>query len=225
MVRSTSSLALLKKMNPTLIRLAVLLSKSGTSLQNFLDRIGDGRLNAQVVAVGSNNTRAFGLERARRASIPTFAVDAKDAGSLAEFSRRIFDHCRNARADLVCLAGFLQLIEVPDDFLGRVMNVHPALIPAFCGKGYYGHHVHEAALEAGVKISGCTVHFADNQYDHGPIILQRTTPVLDDDTPASLAARVFDLECEAYPHAIQLFAQGRLKVEGRRVRVLAEDQR
>ena len=91
-------------MNPTPIRLAVLLSKSGTSLQNFLDRIGDGRLNAQVVAVGSNNARAFGLERARRASIPTFAVDEKDAGSLAEFSRRIFDHCRNARADLVCLA-------------------------------------------------------------------------------------------------------------------------
>ena len=206
------------------IRLAVLLSKGGTSLQNLLDRIADGRLNAQIVAVVSNNANAFGLERARRAKIPAFVVDRKDADSLAEFSRRIFAHCRQAKADLVCLAGFLQLIEVPDDFLDRVMNVHPALIPAFCGKGFYGHHVHEAALNLGVKVSGCTVHFVDNQYDHGPIILQRTVPVLDDDTPASLAERVFAAECEAYPLAIQLFAEKRLKIEGRRVGILAKDQ-
>jgi phosphoribosylglycinamide formyltransferase-1 len=202
------------------IRLAILLSRAGTSLQSLLDRIADGRLNAQVVAVISNNANAFGLERARRAKIPAFAVSRKDAGSLTEFSRRIFAHCRQTNADLVCLAGFLQLIEVPDDFLGRVMNIHPALIPAFCGKGYYGHHVHEAVLECGAKVSGCTVHFADNQYDHGPIILQRTVPVLDDDTPESLAARVFALECEAYPEAIELFAQKRLQIEGRRVRIL-----
>jgi folate-dependent phosphoribosylglycinamide formyltransferase PurN len=99
------------------------------------------------------------------------------------------------------------------------MNVHAALIPSFSGKGYYGHHVHEAALAAGVKVSGCTVHFADNEYDHGPIILQRTVPVLDDDTPEALAARVFAQECEAYPEAVRLFAEGRLRIEGRRVRV------
>jgi formyltetrahydrofolate-dependent phosphoribosylglycinamide formyltransferase len=208
-------------MNTQPIRLAVLLSRAGTSLQSLLDHIADGSLNAQVVAVISNNANAFGLERARRAKIPAFAVSRKDAGSLAEFSRRIFAHCREAKADLVCLAGFLQLIEVPDDFLGRVMNIHPALIPAFCGTGFYGHHVHEAVLESGAKVSGCTVHFADNQYDHGPIILQRTAPVLDDDTPESLAARVFALECEAYPEAIELFAQKRLQIEGRRVRILA----
>jgi formyltetrahydrofolate-dependent phosphoribosylglycinamide formyltransferase len=202
------------------LRLAVLLSRAGTSLQSLLDRSADGRLNAQVVAVISNNANAFGLERARRAKIPALAVPPKEAGSLAEFSRRIFAHCREARAELVCLAGFLQLIEVPDDFLGRVMNIHPALIPAFSGKGYYGHRVHEAVLECGVKVSGCTVHFADNQYDHGPIILQRTVPVLDDDTPTSVAARVFALECEAYPEAIRLFAQKRLQIEGRRVRIL-----
>ena len=207
------------------LRLAVLLSKGGTTLQNILDRIADGRLDAQVVAVVSNNAEAFGLERARQAKIPAFAIDRKDAGSLAEFSRRIFAHCRQAQADLVCLAGFLQLIEVPEDFLGRVMNVHPALIPAFCGKGFYGHHVHEAAVALGVKVSGCTVHFVDNQYDHGPIILQRTVPVHDDDTPANLATRVFAEECEAYPLAIELFAQKRLKIEGRRVRVLAKDRR
>jgi folate-dependent phosphoribosylglycinamide formyltransferase PurN len=101
------------------------------------------------------------------------------------------------------------------------MNIHPALIPAFCGKGYYGHHVHEAALAYGVKVSGCTVHFADNIYDHGPIILQRTVPVLDTDTAESLAVRVFEQECEAYPEAIRLFAEGRLRIDGRRVRIVA----
>jgi phosphoribosylglycinamide formyltransferase-1 len=117
------------------------------------------------------------------------------------------------------MAGFLQLLEIPDDFLGRVMNIHPALLPAFGGKGYHGRKVHEAAIEAGVKVSGCTVHFADNEYDHGPIIIQRVVPVEDDDTPESLQARVFAAECEAYPEAVRLFAAGRLRVEGRRVRV------
>jgi formyltetrahydrofolate-dependent phosphoribosylglycinamide formyltransferase len=204
------------------IRLAVLLSGAGTSLQNILDRIADGRLNAEVVAVISNNANAFGLERARRAKIPAYVVHRKETSSLPEFSERLFTHCRQAHADLVCLAGFLQLIEVPDDFLPRVMNIHPALIPAFCGKGFYGHHVHEAVLAYGAKLSGCTVHFADNQYDHGPIILQHSVSVLDDDTPDSLSARVFAIECEAYPEAIQLFAQKRLKIEGRRVRILPE---
>jgi folate-dependent phosphoribosylglycinamide formyltransferase PurN len=117
------------------------------------------------------------------------------------------------------MAGFLQIITVPDDFRMRVMNIHPALIPAFCGKGFYGHHVHEAVIASGVKVTGCTVHYADNEYDHGPIILQRAVPVSDDDTPDTLAARVFEQECEAYPEAIRLFGEGRLAVEGRRVRV------
>ena len=147
-------------------------------------------------------------------------VDRKEAGSLAEFSKQIFAHCRAANVDLVCLAGFMQLIEVPDDFLGRVMNIHPALIPAFCGKGYYGHHVHEAVLAYGAKVSGCTVHFVDNQYDHGPVILQRAVPVLDDETAETLAARVFKEECEAYPEAIRLFAEKRLQIDGRRVRIV-----
>jgi folate-dependent phosphoribosylglycinamide formyltransferase PurN len=117
------------------------------------------------------------------------------------------------------MAGFLQLVHIPDDFLGRVMNIHPSLIPAFCGKGYYGHRVHEAALEYGVKVSGCTVHFADNVYDHGPIILQKTVPVLPGDDAAALAARIFEQECEAYPEAVQLFTEGRLHVEGRKVSI------
>jgi formyltetrahydrofolate-dependent phosphoribosylglycinamide formyltransferase len=201
------------------IRLAVLLSGGGTTLQNLLDRSADGRLRARVVQVVSNRADAFGLERARAAGVPAAVVERKGCGAREEFSARIFDLCRRANAELVCLAGFLQLIQVPDDFLGRVLNVHPALIPAFCGKGYYGRHVHEAVLAYGAKVSGCTVHFADNQYDHGPIILQRVVPVLDDDTPDTLAARVHEQENEAYPEAIRLFAEGRLLIEWRKVRI------
>lgn len=202
------------------IRLAVLVSAGGTTLQNLLDRIADGRLQARMVLVISSQAEVFALERARRAGVSTAIVNRKEFGARAEFSCRVFESCRQAEAELVCLAGFLQLLHIPDDFQGRVINIHPALIPAFCGRGFYGHHVHEAVLAQGVKVSGCTVHFADNEYDHGPIILQRTVPVLDDDTPDSLAARVFEQECEAYPEAIRLFAQGRLRLEGRRVRVL-----
>jgi formyltetrahydrofolate-dependent phosphoribosylglycinamide formyltransferase len=201
------------------IRLAVLLSGSGTTLQNLIDRIADGRLQAEIDVVISNRSDAFGLERADAGGIATAVLERADCASREEFGRRIFDLCRQAKVDLVCLAGFLQLLPIPDDFLGRVMNIHPSLIPAFCGKGFYGHRVHEAALETGVKVSGCTVHFADNVYDHGPIILQRIVPVLDDDTVDTLAARVFEQECEAYPEAIRLFAEGRLRIEGRRVLV------
>ena len=202
------------------IRLAVFLSGNGTTLQNLLDRIADGRLPAQVVLAASNKADAFGLVRAEKAGIPTAVVDRKRFAGREEFSRKLFDLCRQHKADLVCLAGFLQLIHIPDDYQGRVMNIHPALIPSFCGQGYYGHHVHEAVLASGAKITGCTVHFCDNQYDHGPIILQRAVDVFEDDTPDTLAARVFEQECEAYPEAIRLFAEGRLQIEGRRVHIL-----
>jgi phosphoribosylglycinamide formyltransferase 1 len=205
-------------------RLAVLLSGNGTTLQNFIDRIADDRLAARIVQVISNRADAYGLERALQAGIPAAVVERRMTASREEFSERLFEFCRRAGADLVCLAGFLQLVVVPDDFIGRVMNVHPALIPAFCGKGYYGHRVHEAALAYGVRVSGCTVHFADNVYDHGPIILQRTVPVHWDDTADDLAARVFEQECQAYPEAVQLFGAGRLKIEGRRVHILPESQ-
>jgi formyltetrahydrofolate-dependent phosphoribosylglycinamide formyltransferase len=200
------------------IRLAVLLSGGGTSLQNLIDRVADGRLRAQIVLVVSSDPRAFGLERARQAGIPTAVIERKTCADDRDFSDRIFTLCREASADLACMAGFLKLLVIPDDFRQRVMNIHPALIPSFCGHGYYGRRVHEAVLAAGVKVTGCSVHFADNEYDHGPIILQRAVPVLDGDTPESLGKRVFEQECEAYPEAIQLFAQKRLIVEGRRVR-------
>jgi phosphoribosylglycinamide formyltransferase 1 len=204
------------------IRLAVLISGSGTTLQNLLDHVAAGTLPVEIVQVISSNPQAYGLTRAEKAGIPATFVRRKAHKSAEEFSERIFTICRQSRAELVCLAGFLQLIQIPTDFLGRVLNIHPALIPAFSGKGFYGRHVHESALEAGVKVSGCTVHFADNVYDHGPIVLQRVVLVLDDDTPDTLAARVFEAEREAYPEAIRLFAEGRLQVEGRRVRVRPE---
>jgi phosphoribosylglycinamide formyltransferase 1 len=200
------------------IRLAVLISGSGTTLQNLLDRIAGGRLCAEIAIVVSSTPRAFGLQRAASAGIASAVVERKKSATDRDFSDQIFSLCRQATADLVCMAGFLKLLVIPDDFRLRVMNIHPALIPSFCGHGYYGRRVHEAALASGVKVTGCTVHFADNEYDHGPIILQRAVSVLDTDTPETLAKRVFDQECEAYPEAIQLFAQKRLIVEGRRVR-------
>jgi formyltetrahydrofolate-dependent phosphoribosylglycinamide formyltransferase len=206
------------------IRLAVLLSGSGTTLQNLLDRIA-ATLQAEIACVGSNKADAGGLIRARAAGVPTFVCERKSYNSREEHSRHLFEQCRQADVDLVCLAGFLQLLVIPPAFFGRVLNIHPALIPAFCGKGFHGLHVHQAVLEAGVKITGCTVHFADNQYDHGPIVLQQAVAVADDDTPESLAQRVFAAECELYPRAIQLFAQQRLRIEGRRVRILPSGER
>jgi phosphoribosylglycinamide formyltransferase-1 len=207
------------------ISLAVLLSGGGTTLQNLLDRIGDGRLHAKVVLVVSSNPRAFGLQRAEKAGIPTAVVERKTCASDQEFSERIFGLCRKAGVELVCMAGFLKFLPIPDDFRNRVLNIHPSLIPAFCGHGYYGDRVHEAVLASGVKISGCTVHFADNEYDHGPIVIQRVVTVQDNETPESLAARVFEQECEAYPEAIQLIAERRLQIEGRRVRVFPQATR
>lgn len=201
------------------VPIAVLLSGSGRSLQNLLDRIAAGQLPAQVRLVISSRPDAYGLKRARNAGISTAVVERKAFHDRDDFSAAIFDQCRQAGVQLVCLAGFLQLLRIPEDFAGRVMNIHPALLPAFGGQGMYGRHVHEAVLEYGAKLSGCTVHFADNVYDHGPVILQREVEVLDDDTPDSLADRVFAAEREAYPVAIRLFAEGKLHLHGRRVRI------
>jgi phosphoribosylglycinamide formyltransferase-1 len=187
-------------------RLAVLLSGNGTTLQNLIDRIADGRLPARIVQVVSSKAAAYGVERARKAGLPVAIAERKQFPTLEAFSTAIFDHCRAAQADLVCLAGFLQLLRIPGDFAGRVLNIHPALLPAFGGKGMYGHHVHKAVLQAGVAESGCTVHLVDDEYDHGPIVVQKRVPVLPGNTPESLAERVFAVECEAYPEAIQSVA-------------------
>lgn len=200
-------------------RIAVLISGGGTTLRNLIEKIDAGQLPIEIALVVSSSPTARGLQFAHDADIPEVVLERKAFGSQEDFSRDIFDRCRQAHADLVVMAGFLKRLTIPDDFANRVVNIHPALIPAFCGAGFYGHHVHEAALEYGVKLSGCTVHFADNQYDHGPVIVQQAVPVLDDDTPETLAARIFEAECEAYPEALRLLAAGRVTVEGRRVRI------
>lgn len=201
------------------IRLAVCVSGGGTTLQNLIDQIAAGRLRAEVVRVLASKPGIGAIAKAEAAGIPVDLAVRQGSGSLADFSAAVFEPIRRARADLVILGGFLVLVAIPPDYEGRVINIHPALIPAFCGKGYHGLVVHRDAIATGVKVSGCTVHFADATYDTGPIILQRTVPVHDDDTPESLAARVFEAECRALPEAIALYAAGRLDVDGRRVRI------
>lgn len=198
------------------IRLGVLISGGGTTMLNFLEKMEAGELPAEISLVIASRADCRGVERAKAAGLRCEIVSRRDYDSIQPFSDRIFELCREAEIDLVTFAGFLSLVLIPDDFQHRVMNIHPSLIPAFCGKGFYGHHVHEAVLERGAKVSGCTVHFADNEYDHGPIIVQQAVPVRDDDTPDSLATRVFGAECEAYPEAIRRFATGRLHVDGNR---------
>jgi len=201
---------------------AVLISGGGTTLKNLIDKIAAGELDVEIRLVVSSSPTAGGLRHAEAADIPAAVVQRKDFQSREAFSAELFGRCREAGADLVVMGGFLKQIVVPDDFAHRVLNIHPALIPAFCGKGFYGHFVHEAVLDYGVKLSGCTVHFADNEYDRGPVVLQKAVPVLDDDTPETLAARVFAAECEAYPEALRLIGSGRLVIEGRRTRILPE---
>jgi formyltetrahydrofolate-dependent phosphoribosylglycinamide formyltransferase len=199
--------------------LAVLASGNGTTLQNLIDRSRDGRLEAAVDLVISDQASAKALDRARDAEIAAFHVPYSNR-QREESSRAVFDLCRQHAADLVVMAGYLKLLPIPDDFAARVVNVHPSLLPAFGGQGCFGHHVHKAVLDRGVKVTGCTVHFCDNQYDHGPIILQRVVDVLDDDTPKSLADRVQSAEREALPEAVNLIAANRVALDGRRVRVL-----
>ncbi len=196
------------------VRLAVLLSGGGTTLENLLEKMSSGELNAEIPLVIASRPGCGGIEKAQAAGLRCEVISRKDFEDTAAFSQRVFTCCREVQTDLVVLAGYLSLLEIPDDFLCRVMNIHPALIPAFCGKGYYGSKVHEAVIDRGAKVSGCTVHFSDNVYDNGPIILQRAVPVCDDDSPASLAARVFAEECTAYPEAIRLFAAGKLVIDG-----------
>jgi len=187
------------------LRLAILLSGSGRTLENLLEWIAAGRLAATVEVVIASSGDVRGVEVARRAGVPTHVLP-KGNTPLAIWSNAIFNACRAVDAELVVMAGFLKLIEIPVDFAGRVINIHPALLPAFGGKGFHGMHVHRAVLERGCTVSGCTVHLVDNEYDHGRILLQKTVPVLPDDTPESLAARVFAVECQALPEAIARFS-------------------
>ena len=197
--------------------IAVLISGGGTTLRNLIQRIEKKQLDAVIKCVISSNPTAGGLKFAGDAGILADTIERSRFGSDEDFSAAVFERCRAAGVELVVMGGFLKFLPIPPDFENRVMNIHPGLIPAFCGKGMYGLRVHQAVLDYGAKVSGCTVHFVDDVYDHGPIILQRVVEVRGDDTPESLQKRVFSTEIDALPEAIALYASGRVRVEGRRV--------
>jgi formyltetrahydrofolate-dependent phosphoribosylglycinamide formyltransferase len=202
------------------LRIAVLLSGSGRTLQNLIDLRAANQLNVEIRTVIASRPNLGGTTRAIAAGLPRHVVDRKTFADVHQFSDRIFSLVDDANVDLICLAGWLSLLIIPDRYAGKILNIHPSLLPSFGGKGMYGHKVHQAVIDYGCKISGCTVHFVDATYDTGPIVLQRTCPVLVDDTADDLAHRVFEQELIAFPEAIRLFAEGRLKTEGRRVRIL-----
>lgn len=201
------------------MRVAVLLSGEGTSLENLCEEIDAGRVPAKVVAVISSKPDVGGLARAARRGIAAHAIQKKDYASAGAHNDALHQALAPYEVDLVALLGFLSIFEPRERYAGRVINVHPALVPAFSGKGYYGARVHRSVIESGARVSGATVHFADDQYDTGPIILQEAVPVLASDTPKRLAARVQSIERKLVPKAIRLFAEGRLTIEGNKVRI------
>ena len=199
------------------VKLAVLLSGSGSTLENIFEKIDEGYLSAEIDIVVGSKKDAYGLVRAQNHGVATAVVESRKffVNKIPDWeamSEAINEVLLGRDIDLICLCGFMCFYHVPERFVGKVMNVHPALIPSFCGQGMFGHYVHEAVKKAGVKVSGCTVHFVNNQYDAGPIIIQRCCQVSDADMPEDIAQRVMCEERKAYPEAIKLFAQGRLKI-------------
>jgi formyltetrahydrofolate-dependent phosphoribosylglycinamide formyltransferase len=204
-------------MSDSALRVGVLLSGTGRTLENFLLQRERGALPVEFACVLSSRAGVRGLEIAEKSGIPGCVVRRADYPSPDAYGEAIAAVLREHDVELAAMAGFLKLWHIPADYVDRVLNIHPALLPAFGGRGFHGEHVHRAVWNAGVKVSGCTVHFADNEYDHGPIVLQRAVALADDDDPERIAAKVFALECEAYPEAIRLFAASRLERRGRRV--------
>lgn len=202
-----------------MFKIAVLLSGShgrGSTLINLASACNDGRIpNARIATVIGTVATSPAIARAREIDLPGMIV----APNTPDYAERLLAALAKAQPDLICLAGYMR--KVPDELLAaypqRIVNIHPALLPSFGGRGMYGEHVHQAVYETGVKVTGCTVHFIDADYDSGPIILQKTVPVLDDDTPDTIAARVLVAEHAAYPEAVRLIAQGKVRVNGRRV--------
>ena len=201
-----------------MLKLAVLVSGGGTNLQAIMDGIASGSItNAKIVTVISNNKNAYALERAAKAEIPAKALSPKDFTDREAFNDALLQALIDSEADLVVLAGCLVVIppKIVEHFKNRIINIHPSLIPSFCGKDYYGLKVHEGVLSRGVKVTGATVHFVDDGTDTGPIILQKAVEVHQDDTPKSLQLRVMEeAEWVIMPRAIDLIANGKVKVEG-----------
>lgn len=208
------------------LRLGVLVSGGGSNLQSIIDHCNSGYLPAEVVIVISSKEGVYALERAKRHNIPSAVVSPKTFPTKKAYEDELIRLLNSFKVDLVLLAGFLRVLSphFVNTFQGKIMNIHPSLIPAFCGEGYYGEKVHKAVLDYGVKITGVTVHFVDEGADTGPIILQRAVPVMDDDTPETLAKRVLQEEHKIYPEAIKLYAQGRLQIQGRRIKIIKGEE-
>ena len=200
---------------PRLARLGILISGGGTTLKNLIACRAQGHLPAEIAVVISSSAKAGGLEFARQAGIRHHCVSWREGVEVA--SRSLFRMLTAAQVDWVIAAGFLKRLVIPAGFENRVINIHPSLIPAFCGAGFYGRRVHQAVLDFGCKVSGCTVHFVDNEFDHGPIIAQTPVPVLATDSADELAQRVFAEECRLYPQVISALVQGKIQVDGRQV--------
>jgi phosphoribosylglycinamide formyltransferase-1 len=204
-----------------MIKLGIMVSGGGTNLQAIIDKIKSGYLeNCAIVTVVSSRPGAYAMERAARHDIPAVCISKKDYASIEEYDRALTEHFNSCNVDLVVLAGFLSMLgeSFVKAYRNRIINIHPSLIPSFCGKGYYGIIPHQKALEYGVKVTGATVHFVDFEYDTGPIILQKAVEVMDGDTPESLQLRVMEqAEWELLPRAIKLYTEGRIAIEGRKV--------
>ncbi|MBX3459434.1 MAG: phosphoribosylglycinamide formyltransferase [Planctomycetes bacterium] len=202
------------------VRGVILISGSGSTMENLLVKAAQGACLLEPTAVIASKTGIPGILKAQQHGVPVHVVNRKDFTDAVAFSRQIFKHVQDLRPDVVLLAGFLSYLHLPAVYKGRVLNIHPSLLPKFGGKGMYGIKVHQAVLKAGEKETGCSVHYVDEEYDHGPIILQRKVDVLPDDTPETLQARVMEAECEAYPEAVNLYAEKRLLQVAQSVRIL-----
>ena len=199
-----------------MLKIAVLVSGGGSNLQAIIDKVSDGYLDKVAIEYVISDTKgAYALERAEKVGIKTLTYDKKEYGD--SLSKKILDTLKG-KVDVIVLAGFFSIVkkELIDEFRNRIINIHPSLIPSFCGKGAYGIHVHEKAIEYGVKISGCTVHFVDEGTDTGAIILQKSVPVYGEDTPKKLQERILVEEHKALPEALKLISEGKVRVEGRK---------
>lgn len=201
------------------MRLTVLASGGGSNFQSIITKIQEGKLKAEIAALIHNNRVCGAVEKAEKAGIRHMHLAPSMFESQSDYTRELLTALKEANADLIILAGYMKMLPLPvvQEYKNKILNIHPALLPAFGGKGMYGHHVHEAVLSYGAKLSGVTVHLANEEYDEGPVVMQRSVEVKEGDTPESLAKRVLELEHDTYWRAIQLFCDGRVTIQGRKV--------
>lgn len=206
-----------------MLNIGVLISGSGSNLQSIMDKIGSGFIDGKISVVISDREGAGGIERAKSSGIPALVFDRKSLG-IDELNKKILNILKSCNVELVVLAGYLSILssEIITEYKNSIMNIHPSLIPSFCGPGFYGIRVHKKAIEYGVRVSGCTVHFVDEGTDTGPIILQHAVEVLQDDTPEELQKRILEFEHILLPEAVKLFCEGRISVCGRKVTINRE---